>query len=124
MEHKISPEYLAGFFDGEGTFWLGQQRSTKNGRLYGSFAIMLSQSGDDGYSLLLRIQEEYGGKIYEHLKPGQHGATKSAYKLYWSRKEGIKLIVLLLPFLILKKEQAQKVLTYAERETIGQHRKI
>lgn len=119
----MSPEYLAGFFDGEGTFWLGEQTG-KNGLQYGAFNVLLSQSGDDGLALLEQIQKEYGGKIYQHLRPGQYKATKSAYKLYWSRKEGIELIKILLPFLILKQEQAQKVLQYLERENIGKHRKV
>lgn len=110
----IGVQYLAGFFDGEGTFYLGKQY--KNGVEYPKAQIMLSQSGDDGLDLLTKIQLQYGGNIYEHLKPGQHKATKSAYKLYWNKKEGIELCKTLIPHLIIKKEVAIAVLAYLTRE--------
>lgn len=109
----ISVEYLAGFFDGEGTFYIGKQVS--RGKEYPHATIMLSQSGEDGFHLLTQIQKEYGGSIYEHLKAGQHKATKSAYKLYWNRAEGIVLCERLIPHLILKKQSAQTVLSYLTR---------
>lgn len=112
----MSPEYLAGFFDGEGCFYLGEQ--TKNGKSYPKAQILLGQSGEDGLQLLLEIQEEYGGKLYHHLKIGEHGATKNAYKLWWNKEEGIHLITRLLPYLILKQSQAQKVLDYLTRDKI------
>ena len=109
----VSQEYLAGFFDGEGTFYIGKQY--KNGVEYPHASIMLSQSGDEGLKLLEAIQSQYGGKIYEHLKAGEHRATKSAYKLYWNKVEGIKLCKLLIPLLILKQQSAQTVLQYLTR---------
>lgn len=110
----ISPEYLAGFFDGEGTFYIGKQM--KNGKEYPHASIMLSQSGNLGHNLLIDIQTQYGGNIYEHLKPGQHKATKSAYKLYWNKKEGIELIKQVLPHLRIKYTEAEEVLLYLTRK--------
>lgn len=112
----MSPEYLAGFFDGEGCFYLGEQ--VKNGKSYPKAQILLGQSGEDGLQLLLRIQSLYGGNLYHHLKVGEHKATKNAYKLWWNKEEGVKLITVLLPHLILKQQQAQKVLDYLTRDTI------
>lgn len=77
---------------------------------------MLSQSGEIGLELLTKIQKVYGGSIYEHLKPGQHKATKYAYKLYWNRKEAIALILELLPHLYIKQQAAQDVLKYLTRK--------
>ena len=111
----MSPEYLAGFFDGEGTFHIGKQIKPSNGRVYPSCKVCLSQSGDVGLKLLQDIQNKYGGRLYEHLKPGQHKATKSAYKLYWRKEEAITLIELLLPFLIIKQQEAQAALQYLKR---------
>ncbi len=109
----MSPDYLAGFFDGEGTFHIGKQK--KNGIEYPHATIMLSQSGEDGHALLCEIQKIYGGKIYQHLKPGQHKATKPAFKLYWNKKEAIWLIEMLLPALRLKQDAAKAVLEYLTR---------
>jgi hypothetical protein len=77
---------------------------------------LLSQSGDDGLKLFEAIKEQYGGSIYLHLKPGQHKAKKTAYKIYWNKEEAIKLIEQLLPFLVLKREQATEVLQYLKRK--------
>ena len=110
----MTPEYLAGFFDGEGTFYIGKQY--KNGKTYPHATIMLSQSGEDGRNLLEEIQQQYGGSIYQHLKVGEHKATKAAYKLYWNKTEGIELINKLLPHLILKKGAAHEVLSYLTRK--------
>ena len=106
--------YLAGFFDGEGCFYLGTQ--VKNGKAYPKAQILLSQSGEDGLELLKHIQHEYGGSLYHHLKVGQHKATKDAYKLWWNKTEGIALIKLLLPHLRLKQQEAQNVLNYLTRK--------
>jgi hypothetical protein len=110
----ISPEYLAGFFDGEGTFYIGKQ--IKKGKEYPHATILLSQSGDAGFKLLEQIQYQYGGSIYEHLQAGQYKATKSAYKLYWNKEEGILLCKTLIPHLVLKKCVAEEVLKYLERK--------
>jgi len=110
---RITPQYLAGFFDGEGTFFIGKQ--VKNGKEYPHASVMLSQSGEDGLDLLEGIQRAFGGKIYQHLKIGQHKATKNAYKLYWNRVEAIQLIRCLLPYLLLKENSAKEVLDYLTR---------
>ena len=109
----ISLEYLAGFFDGEGTFYIGKQ--FKNGIEYPKAQVMLSQSGNDGLALLTEIQTAFKGSIYEHLKAGEHKATKSAYKLYWNKKDAIPLCRALIPHLILKQEAAKQVLAYLTR---------
>lgn len=110
----ITPEYLAGFFDGEGTFIIGKQ--PKNGKNYPKHTVMLSQSGEDGLQLLELISKQYGGTIYQHLKVGQHKATKPAYKIYWKKQEVSVLIPILLPHLILKKQAAIEVLAYVTRK--------
>jgi hypothetical protein len=111
---SIDIRYLAGFFDGEGCFYLGTQ--LKNGKEYPKAQILLSQSGPDGLDLLKQIQCEYGGHLYHHLKIGQHKATKDAYKLWWNKQEGVTLIKLLLPHLRLKQHEAQNVLNYLTRK--------
>jgi sulfite reductase beta subunit-like hemoprotein len=108
-----SDQYIAGFFDGEGTAYLGKQY--KNGVEYPKAQVMLSQSGDLGFYLLNLIQEKYGGSIYEHLKAGQHKATKSAYKLYWNKKEAVIFLKAILPHLVLKHQDAVNVIDYLTR---------
>lgn len=110
---QVSEEWLAGFWDGEGCFQIGKQ--IKNGKEYKHASILLSQSGEDGKELLLEIQKQYGGNFYQHLKIGQHKATKNAYKLYWNKEEGKQLIRRIKDKLLLKKNQAEELLLYLER---------
>ena len=111
----ISAEYLAGFFDGEGTFIVAQTLKKSTGKFYPHHTVMLSQSGEDGLALLAEIQKEYGGQLYQHLKIGEHKATKNAYKLYWRKLEAIALIPQLIPHLILKRKAAEKMMMYLTR---------
>lgn len=110
----MSPEYLAGFFDGEGTFYIGKQ--IKNGKEYPKAQVLLAQSGEEGLGLLKTIQSEYGGNLYLHLSAGEHKATKNAYKLYWNKDEAIILIGNLLPYLRLKYSVAKEVFEYLTRD--------
>lgn len=110
----ITDDWLAGFLDGEGCFKVTTQ--TKNGKTYGHHSIMLSQSGPNGLQILQEIQTEYGGQLYHHLKPGQHKATKDAWKLYWRRDEGILFIQRIKDKLLLKRQDAETVLAYLERD--------
>lgn len=110
----ISLEWLGGFFDGEGCVQIGIQHH-KNGKSYPCKRILLGQSGEDGLVILQQIQADYGGQIYHHLKPGQHKATKNAYKLYWRAEEGAKFLEQLIPHLKLKQKAAQEVLDYCRR---------
>lgn len=119
MNNLLSPislQYLAGFMDGEGCFGVYSQK--KGTGVCRHASIILSQSGDSGLKLLEQIQTQFGGKIYQHLKIGESGATKDAYKLYWNKEEGIKLLTSLIPHLILKKTSAQEVLTYLSRNSV------
>lgn len=116
-ESQLSLEWIAGFFDGEGCFHLGKQ--TKNGKEHPKFTVIIGQSGDNGKRVLEQIQKQLGGNLYLHLSPGQHKAKKEAYKLYWNAKEALVLIDAILPYLVLKKEEAQKVKQYIERKKNG-----
>ncbi len=112
---KIGIEYLAGFWDGEGCFYLGLQKGKTNDKLYPKAQVILSQSGSDGLKILEAIKEQYGGSIYHHLRVGQHKAKKDAYKIWWNKEEASKLIEQLLPHLILKRNEAVEVLQYLKR---------
>jgi hypothetical protein len=116
---EVSIEWLAGFFDGEGTFWVGEQTDKKNGKKYPKCIVMLSQSGDKGKEVLETIQETFGGNLYQHLEVGQHKATKPAYKLYWNKNEAIKLIEKLRSFLLIKHEEANRAYQYLTRDQYG-----
>lgn len=107
----ISIAWLAGFFDGEGHVSITNQKH-KNGKIYKSPRIILSQSGDCGKKILEEIQKDFGGNLYLHLQISQHGATKEAHKLYWNKTEGIIFLENIIPYLKLKQQKAQEVLDH------------
>ena len=109
----LTNDYIAGFFDGEGSATLAPLR--KNGKVYTRFEVVLAQSGENGLVLLERIQKQHGGKIYKN-KDTQGRQTKTAYKLYWNKEEAITFLVTMLPHLQLKKQAAQDVLDYLRRK--------
>jgi hypothetical protein len=110
---SLTLQYLAGFFDGEGCAKMGTAK--KNGNSYPVARVLLGQSGPDGYSLLKSIVDIYGGNLYLHLRPGEHKATKNAWKLSFRKLEAIKFLTDIQPFLILKQEDVKKVLEHLTR---------
>lgn len=116
----IEPAYLAGFFDGESSVQINYQKAknSDNLKLYPHATIILSQSGHDGLTLLEKIRDQYGGKVYNHLVAGQYKATKPAYKLYWNKEEGARMLAQIIPHLVLKKKAAEEVFTYLLRNEV------
>ena|ERR1700757_1252082 len=116
----IEPAYLAGFFDGEGTVKITYQKSKNpnSDKLYPHAHISIAQSGSDGLELLEKLRDQYGGNIYNHLSVGQYKATKPAYKLYWNKEEGARMLAQIIPYLRLKKQAAEEVFTYLIRNEV------
>lgn len=111
----INENYLAGFFDGEGTCMVQYQKKKGTDKTYPHATVLLSQSGADGLRLLEEIQKDYGGRIYLHVSAGQHKAKKNAYKLYWNKDEATTMLQRILPYLKLKQLEAQDTLMYLTR---------
>lgn len=109
----MSPEYLAGFFDGEGCIDCQRMYPKQNpGILYVRPRIRVAQV-ETARLVLDLLQKEYGGFIYrrEHKKENQNPSVS------WEilDKVGmIKLIYAMLPHLIVKKEQAKLVLWWLD----------
>jgi hypothetical protein len=116
---ELPIEWVAGFFDGEGCAKIGKQAKAKSGVVYPRASLMLSQSGEDGLVILEQIQKQFGGKIYHHLKVGEHKATKNAYKLYWNSEDGLAFLSQIIPYLRLKQHDARLVKEYYERNKDG-----
>ena len=105
---KISPEYIAGFIDGEA--YLGIYL-TPNKKTYIT-AVKVAQTAQ-GYEVLEYLREIYGGHIDTRTsKQPNHQDSKT-----WvikSKKGILKLLEDILPFLIVKREQAELMKEYCE----------
>ena len=106
LSSKGKLAYLAGFLDGEGHFYLP---FTKNGRgeSYYQFRIVAAQSTK---TVLEWIKLNFGGcvtKLYD--KRGEE--PKESYHWVFCGKKARELALELKPYLIVKREQLENVLS-------------
>jgi hypothetical protein len=103
--------YLAGLFDGEGSFCIQIQKRDK----YRIFTPRLSMSIKYGHQVLAKLVDNFGGKIYYY--------KDNMARWHLGSKKEIKAVTLLMvPYLIIKKEIARKFL--GALEIFPKNRKI
>lgn len=96
----ISLEWLAGFFDGEG--YIGIYGRKRNWRLLAGIAQCNKE-------ILTQIQTQFGGCLYAKLR--RSVKHNQGWELRWSSQEAATLLKQLFPYLRIKREQAEFVLT-------------
>ena len=98
----ITPEWLAGFFDGEGCLTILRSKR------HAHFTPQATFTNTD-LRVLQLIQASYGGTIHARNNPKQ---WNEAYSLTFSGTQETRRILLILqPFLVLKKAEADFFLT-------------
>jgi len=101
----MTPEYLAGFFDGEGCIDVQRMYPREGkGRLYVRPRVRLAQTASCRV-VLDRLQAEYGG----HIRGRKHGKGKQQDSLSWEfldRAGLVRMLNVMIPHLVVKKEQA------------------
>jgi hypothetical protein len=106
----MSWQYIAGFFDGEGSMGINV-----GGRRLG---VYIAQSGPLGLLLLGRIRsflDEQGVKssVYETGKAGKHRRTMPSYRIgMCGFDSALRFITCVFPYLYIKKSYAQDVIRY------------
>lgn len=107
----MNNSYLAGFLDGEG--YIGIHR---NAHKWGcSYGIDIS-IGNNNLTVLEKIQEKFGGKIYIRKIYKGH---KQEYSLFWSGENAKNLLLQIKDELIIKKEQAEYAINFPMGEGRG-----
>ena len=103
----ISPQYIAGFLDGEGHVTiLRRNQYTK----YPSYGLHVGFTNRD-LRVLQAIQSVYGGNLF--AKKRRSSLHSVAYELRVGKREDVKrLLVDILPYLIIKREQAELGLAF------------
>ena len=109
MPKALSPEYIAGIIDGEGCVSIYHQEK-KCGKIYFSYnvRIMIGMTDDRVIKIL---QEQYGGSIWEQK---QREGWKNSKTWYLTGKKVEGFLNDILPFLIIKKDQARLALELRE----------
>lgn len=100
----MTPQYWAGFFDGEGNIQICYRRLTLKGGTFTAFELRVSVSQKDKTPLLL-LQEQYGGGI--------NTAKTGCSMLSLSGLNGRTFLRAIAPFLIVKKGEAEVALEFA-----------
>lgn len=96
-------EYMAGFFDGEGCIGIGPPRGTT------LYVLQVSIANTDKRPLGL-FHKVYGGKLLGPLARGER--CKPIYHWKAESKKAEQVVADLLPFLIIKRKQAELALEF------------
>jgi len=97
----LTLQWLAGFFDGEGYVGMAGGCGASKG-LYPRITITNTY-----LPVLKAIQAQFGGSIYICRKTDKDKGIRQCYTLSWSCKKAITLLKELVPFLTVKKSQAE-----------------
>jgi hypothetical protein len=108
---KVDWAYLSGLFDGEGTFSIYHHKGqSSNGNPYDSTAIRIEITNTK-IQLMEWLVKHFGGQYYHHRR----ASAKHNIAYGWrpkGRKNSEQLLLNILPYLVIKKEQAKIALEY------------
>lgn len=104
---KISPEYLAGFIDAEGSLVVARVFSRRYGTRQYSARVTLANTD---WPILVELQKRFGGNLW-HGSP-RNPRWKSGHLLIWSHAKVEKLLLAVLPHLRVKEKQAKVMLDF------------
>jgi hypothetical protein len=93
--------YCAGYFDGEGSIWVGTQNRK-------SYYLRISIASAD-YETLLLFEELIGGEV---TPVKASSSRKEIFRWSKNSNDAVKMLLQFLPFLTAKREQAQLVIDY------------
>lgn len=99
----MTPEYLAGFFDGEGTIGISCER----GKVFRVRCAIANTS----LEVLLRIRETFGGNLVPRPYNPKYPNAMAQHALYWSGTHNCRAILKTIrPFSIVKRTEIDLVL--------------
>lgn len=108
---RINPAYAAGFLDGEGCITIGKARQTGNPqRLYYTLNVTAANTN---LAVLQRLEKTYGGSTLgraDHIAKG----WKQGYRWRVSSWGAVAFLKEVMPFLIVKRRQAEIALEFQQ----------
>lgn len=117
----MSPEYLAGFFDGEGC--IDCQRmypGTGRSRFYVRPRVRVAQA-NSGRVVLEELQRQFGGNITNRKAINERQQASASWE-FLDKQGIITMLTSMLPHLILKREQAKLAIWWLENASGRQGR--
>lgn len=116
MLTETEKAWMAGFMDGEGCFTIGKQ--IRKNRPSPSYRVYITVANTDKTSLESFVKE-YGGKIYnihERRKDKKGVNWSDAHDWYCPISSSKRLLLDLLPFLRLKRQQSEIILQFLQKK--------
>lgn len=102
---ELSPQYVAGFFDGEGSVGIYFINTGKeSGKVDIKFRVN-TRITNTNQEVLQRIKAKYGGAIGSSRRNNSN--SKWVYNLEFGREDSERLLIEILPYLIIKRERAK-----------------
>ena len=121
MENKLSKEYLAGILDGEGYIGISSRKMSGRRNYVERVAIVLSAKGG-GLKVLKCFKNYYGGKIYKkkiYKYKGSFNPNCPSWVYEASHLKARRILIDLLPYLVIKKQQAELTIECGSNKTIA-----
>jgi hypothetical protein len=107
----LSPEYIAGLFDGEGYISIRESNTKRNNRKLNSFSVCCQAGIGMTTKIVYEIAEMFG--TWTHEENRSIKGHKSLHRVVFSSKDSVKeFLEFIYPFLIVKKRQAKVALAY------------
>lgn len=107
----LTPEYAAGFFDGEGCVNFQLMRYRRYGKVRGRSISLRVMIGNTNLAVLRRFEETFGGSV--HPKPRYAAQHKPTWVWAASFKQAVPFLLAIQPFVIVKTEQVALALEFA-----------
>lgn len=106
---EVNWQYLAGFFDGEGSIGVYNRNTDRTGTIkYYVLVVSLAQSGDIGERICTYLKENFGGSIYCQLQENR----KPQWKWNVSANKAGHFLQQLAPHLYIKKAEAKAAIKF------------
>jgi LAGLIDADG DNA endonuclease family protein len=116
---ELSLEYIAGFFDGEGSIGLYPERCKRKYGIYRHYRFSVSLGNSDPI-VPLYLKARFGGSVHHYERSKKMKNRQDAWLWNMSSKRAAEFLRAILPFLVVKKAQAEVVLEYyAQRPRPG-----
>jgi len=116
MKPKFSLEYVAGFFDGEGCVCISKSKR-KNWEYQTRYLeyVFSVGIGNTYFPILYFLKDRFGGSLHLNLSGKRKKATYKPF-LQWniSGRKAKRFLEQILPFLIVKKSQAEIGIAFQE----------
>jgi LAGLIDADG endonuclease len=120
MIDRITPQWLAGFFDGEGCINAFIIKSKSTGNLIWQVAVTLSQSDQ---ILMKTIGSKLGVKTYVQLPRSNHFGGTNFYLRWTGKDSALQFLKMIQPFAIVKLPQIDAAVRFFElKKGCGKYR--